>query len=137
MTTPHAAAPPPRAVMALYRPHLPSPTRPLLPFPPSLNPNLRRRLPLLCFPRRARLGPRIAASAPAASPVQPDSTDILERCFSMSPDSGIPSCSAAAAAPVMKGGKYGAFGATTLEKSKLDLSQKTTRTSPEVQGIHF
>ncbi|CAA6673453.1 unnamed protein product [Spirodela intermedia] len=28
-------------------------------------------------------------------------------------------------------GNFGAFGAVTLEKSKLDLSQKTTRTSPE------
>lgn len=39
-------------------------------------------------------------------------------------------------APVMKG-QYGAFGAVTLEKSKLDLSQKTTKSSPEVRGEMF
>lgn len=133
--TSHAAAPP-RPVMALHRPHLPSPAR-ALPYTRFANPNLRR-LPLLRVPRRARIGPRIAASVAVPAPVESDSRDMLERCFSQSPESGPPSCSATAAsgaaAPVMKGGKYGAFGATTLEKSKLDMSQKTTRTSPEVRG---
>ncbi|XWS62528.1 hypothetical protein CRYUN_Cryun06bG0019200 [Craigia yunnanensis] len=32
----------------------------------------------------------------------------------------------------MKGGKYGAFGAVTLEKGKLDMSQKQSTSSPEL-----
>lgn len=42
------------------------------------------------------------------------------------------SLSAHAMAPVMKRG-YGAFGGATLEKSKLDLSQSTTRVSPQTE----
>lgn len=34
-------------------------------------------------------------------------------------------------------GQHGAFGAVTLEKSKLDLSQKSTKSSPEVGGEGF
>eukprot|EP00249_Psilotum_nudum_P016670 c25936_g1_i1 orf=357-1994(+) len=37
-----------------------------------------------------------------------------------------------AVAPVMKRG-YGAFGGATLEKAKLDLSQSTTRSSPQTE----
>lgn len=33
--------------------------------------------------------------------------------------------------PVMKG-QYGAFGAVTLEKGKLDMTQKQSKSSPEV-----
>nr|XP_019708176.1 protein RETICULATA-RELATED 1, chloroplastic [Elaeis guineensis] len=70
--------------------------------------------------------------------VEPGQWDALERCFAASPDSDPPSCSSSSSsllvsgvmAPVMKG-QYGAFGAVTLEKSKLDLSQKTTQSSAE------
>lgn len=60
----------------------------------------------------------------------------LERCFRMSPSS-TPECppsssSAPSHGPVMKGGQYGAFGGVTLEKSKLDMTQKQTKSSPEV-----
>lgn len=57
--------------------------------------------------------------------VETDSTVHLERCFNAPVSSHLPSIS-------MKGGQYGAFGAVTLEKSKLDMSQKQTRSSPEV-----
>lgn len=43
-----------------------------------------------------------------------------------------PPFSAHAMVPVMKRG-YGAFGEATLEKSKLDLSQTTTRVSPQTE----
>ncbi|THU46617.1 hypothetical protein C4D60_Mb09t06810 [Musa balbisiana] len=84
-------------------------------------------------PRKALAAPRIAASG---VPLLPDCRGALARSFSLSPEVGPPSCSSSAATsgvvmPVMKAGKYGAFGSVTLEKSKLDLSQKTTRPSPE------
>ncbi|XP_038989715.1 protein RETICULATA-RELATED 1, chloroplastic-like isoform X2 [Phoenix dactylifera] len=116
----------------------------------SQNPNPHRRChcPLLppagfAGPRKHRLAVR-AAAAPAPAPeampgaVEPGQWDALERCFAASPVSDPPSCSSspssllasAAMAPVMKG-QYGAFGGVTLEKSKLDLSQKTTKSSAE------
>ncbi|KAL0357140.1 UNVERIFIED_CONTAM: hypothetical protein Scaly_1399700 [Sesamum calycinum] len=59
----------------------------------------------------------------------------LERCFQASPPAAdAPSSTSSSSAdfgPVMKG-KYGAFGAVTLEKSKLDLTQKQTKSSPEL-----
>lgn len=54
----------------------------------------------------------------------------LERCFLASP--GPVESSSGEVGPVMKGGQYGAFGAVTLEKGKLDLSQKQSTSSPEV-----
>ncbi|KZV22728.1 hypothetical protein F511_05360 [Dorcoceras hygrometricum] len=64
---------------------------------------------------------RIKASSSAV--VDGDAVARLERCFLATPppDYG----------PVMKG-QYGAFGAVTLEKSKLDLTQKQTKSSPEL-----
>ncbi|XP_022896982.1 protein RETICULATA-RELATED 1, chloroplastic-like [Olea europaea var. sylvestris] len=59
----------------------------------------------------------------------------LERCFQTSPARDVPSPSPSGSldfGPVMKGGQYGAFGAVTLEKSKLDLTQKQTKSSPEL-----
>ncbi|EHA8589442.1 putative protein RETICULATA-RELATED 1, chloroplastic [Cocos nucifera] len=110
------------------------------------NPHHRPLLPPAC-PRKYRLAVRAsAAAAPAPAPtpeampgaVEPGQWDALERCFASSPDFDRPSCSSSSSsllasgvmAPVMKG-QYGAFGAVTLEKSKLDLSQKTTQSSPE------
>lgn len=65
-----------------------------------------------------------------------DPRSLLERCFVSSgvEPASVSSSSSVMLAPVMKGGKYGAFGAVTLEKSKLDMSQKTTKSSPEVSG---
>lgn len=48
-------------------------------------------------------------------------------------DLGSASSSRGEFGPVMKG-KYGAFGAVTLEKGKLDLSQKESKVSPEVSS---
>ncbi|XP_010272809.1 PREDICTED: protein RETICULATA-RELATED 1, chloroplastic-like [Nelumbo nucifera] len=69
--------------------------------------------------------------------VESDPGAHLERCFKISPDSDVGSSSSSTSAssssmvaPVMKG-QYGAFGAVTLEKSKLDLSSKQTKSSPE------
>lgn len=135
-----ATVTPPRPLMALHRHHLAPLPRPLS-FPPPPNPNLRTRLllsPVGLGPRKPRAASRITASAAAApAPVDSDVRDALERCFALSSESGPVSylsspATSGAAMPVMKGGKYGAFGAVTLEKSKLDLSQKTRRTSPEV-----
>lgn len=54
----------------------------------------------------------------------------LERCYAA------PSASACGSSlefgPVMKGGQHGAFGAVTLEKGKLDLTQKQSQSSPEL-----
>lgn len=73
--------------------------------------------------------------ATASPAIDGDPVAFLERCFLESPALDHPvSSSTVMFAPVMKGGsKYGAFGTVTLEKAKLDLSQKEeTTSSPEV-----
>uniref|UniRef100_A0A803LJX0 Uncharacterized protein n=1 Tax=Chenopodium quinoa TaxID=63459 RepID=A0A803LJX0_CHEQI len=71
------------------------------------------------------------------SPVDGDSSiGHLERCLGVSSAPSDSSASATSSssgmfAPSMKG-KYGAFGAVTLEKSKLDMTQKQTLSSPEI-----
>ncbi|OIW18084.1 hypothetical protein TanjilG_08554 [Lupinus angustifolius] len=58
----------------------------------------------------------------------------LERCFESPSGIGagesLSSPSSSSFGPVMKG-QYGALGSVTLEKSKLDTSQKQTKSSPE------
>ncbi|KAJ9687378.1 hypothetical protein PVL29_016030 [Vitis rotundifolia] len=72
----------------------------------------------------------LAVRASSSALVDGDSVALLERCF-LADSASVPSSSASAMPlPVMKG-KYGSFGAVTLEKSKLDLSQKQSRLSPE------
>lgn len=92
--------------------------------------------PALCRGRKYPLTIRASSSAV----VDDDAVASLERCFQESPPAAdaplSTSSSSANVGPVMKGGKYGAFGATTLEKSKLDLTQKQSKTSPEVFVIH-
>ncbi|XP_042473117.1 protein RETICULATA-RELATED 1, chloroplastic-like [Zingiber officinale] len=146
----------PRPVMALHRPHLASPPR-ALSFLRLQNSNLNRRhrRRLALFPLglgfgRDRAGIIVVASAYAPAPVDSDGREALERCFSLSPvesmerclslspDAGTPSCSSSSvssgSSTVMKGGKkYGAIGAVTLEKSKLDLSQKTRKSNPQLE----
>ena len=76
---------------------------------------------------------RASSSAPV---VDDDAIKGLERCLAS--DSAASSSSGVLYGPVMKGGQYGAFsGATTLEKSKLDLTQKQTKSSPEVCLLTF
>ena len=70
---------------------------------------------------------KASCSSSSSSAVE-DSVDMLERCFVAAPAVG------SSLGPVMKD-KYGAFGAVTLEKSKLDMSQKQSKSSPEVS--HF
>ncbi|XP_058074304.1 protein RETICULATA-RELATED 1, chloroplastic [Magnolia sinica] len=102
-------------------------------FPPLKTPTGIR------LPERSRRFRKARAIRASLGPlVESDPRDALERCFNASPDPGpgpassLPSASGSTMfAPVMKGGKYGAFGAVTLEKSKLDLSQKTSSSSPE------
>lgn len=66
--------------------------------------------------------------------VECDPRDHLERCFRTTPDyapstpSSMPP--SAVLSTVMKG-QYGAFGAVTLDKKKLDLSEQTRKSSPE------
>lgn len=74
--------------------------------------------------------------ASATSEVENGSAALLERCFSLpdapgTSDSSLPSSSSMNLGPVMKG-KYSSLGAVTLEKSKLDLSQKQTKSSPQL-----
>uniref|UniRef100_A0A7N2LM74 Uncharacterized protein n=1 Tax=Quercus lobata TaxID=97700 RepID=A0A7N2LM74_QUELO len=63
------------------------------------------------------------------------SVSLLERCLVAPPalsDIAVSSSSSSSSmlSPVMKG-QYGAFGAVTLEKGKLDMSQKQSQSSPE------
>ncbi|XP_047334264.1 protein RETICULATA-RELATED 1, chloroplastic [Impatiens glandulifera] len=76
--------------------------------------------------------------SPPPSMADGDTIAHLERCFiESSPAKDSPSSSLATSsssknfAPVMKG-QYGAFGAVTLEKSKLDMTQKQSKSSPEL-----
>ncbi|XP_078445844.1 plant/protein, putative (DUF3411) [Wolffia australiana] len=108
------------AIAAYHHRHCPQPcgvaSFPFdLPFSGRLRPTISRRL--------------IAASAapPPSDMVGADDRRALERCF----NAGSTPSSSLSSLPSMKG-NFGAFGAVTLEKSKLDLSQKTTRTSPEI-----
>lgn len=83
--------------------------------------------------RRGLVVKAYTSSPPSSSSsgvVDGDSISLLERCFVASPASaGVPSSSCLN--PVMKS-QYGAFGAVTLEKGKLDMSQKQSMFSPEV-----
>ncbi|KAL7227849.1 hypothetical protein ACSBR1_022681 [Camellia fascicularis] len=89
-------------------------------------------------------GQVVRASLPRPSPavVDGDAMALLERCFRASPPSDSPSLASSSSldviyGPVMKG-QYGAFGAATLEKSKLDMSQKQqSKSSPELFDQKF
>lgn len=73
------------------------------------------------------------------------STPLLERCFMAPPapaefDSSLipflysaPSSFSPSSGPVMKG-QFGSLASVTLEKSKLDVSQKQSTSSPEVSA---
>lgn len=82
--------------------------------------------------KMCRRGLVLKASAESSSTlVGGDTVGLLERCFVAPPASGASDlASAVMVAPVMKG-QYGAFGAVTLEKGKLDMSQKQSQSSPE------
>lgn len=69
-----------------------------------------------------------------------DSIAFLERCFETpsAPAGSDPflAISSSSFGPVMKG-QFGALGSVTLEKSKLDLSQKQSKSSPEASYFSF
>ncbi|KAG0479968.1 hypothetical protein HPP92_010826 [Vanilla planifolia] len=75
---------------------------------------------------------RVASISTVEMPsVAPDS-EFLERCFAASIDSSqsVFSSSAIGSATMKK--EFGAFQTVTLEKSKLELPQRTTKSSPEL-----
>ncbi|KAL1564693.1 protein RETICULATA-RELATED 1, chloroplastic-like [Salvia divinorum] len=85
------------------------------------------------FPgRRRRHYFTVRASSSAL--VDGDANAHLERCYQASPEA--PSSSPSSSVefgPTMKGGQYGAFGAVTLEKSKLDMTKKETKSSAQIE----
>lgn len=110
------------------------------PIPACNNSSSSSKLPLLPSrvsffrPFRVPIKLRIRSFVVKASSsvvVDDDAIEGLERCF-VNDSSSATSSSGVLYGPVMKGGQFGAFGATTLEKSKLDLTQKQTKSSPEV-----
>ncbi|KAF4346985.1 hypothetical protein G4B88_013292 [Cannabis sativa] len=70
----------------------------------------------------------LTVKASGSSSTVEDSVALLERCFVAEQASSM--------GPVMKD-KFGSLGAVTLEKSKLDLTQKQSRTSPELFDRKF
>ena len=75
-----------------------------------------------------------SSSSSSSAVVEGDSSSsvsLLERCLVAPPAVSSSSSSSSMLSPVMKG-QYGAFGAVTLEKGKLDTSQKQSQSSPEV-----
>lgn len=89
------------------------------------------------LPIKLRISRRVVKACSSSSVVDDDAIKGLERCLAS--ELSATTSSGVMYGPVMKGGQqYGAFGgATTLEKSKLDLTQKQTKSSPEVCFIHF
>ncbi|KAF9690210.1 hypothetical protein SADUNF_Sadunf01G0171900 [Salix dunnii] len=65
-----------------------------------------------------------------------DSVAGLERCFLAPPAPALNSSPKGDFGPVMKG-KFGSLGSVTLEKSKLDLTQKQSQSTPELFDRKF
>lgn len=103
----------------------------------SLPPSRRLLAPLFVKSRRRlKLRPLTASAASSqAAPVDRSHLDSLERCLSISQDSGMPTCSAerslSAPPPMGKKGRGTALS-ITLEKSKTDTQTKKKRKPPEV-----
>ncbi|CAO2038703.1 unnamed protein product [Urochloa humidicola] len=130
--------------LAAFHPTLPHAHPILSPRRPNPTTGLLRLLP----PRR-RARPRAAVrlavsaastSAPPPSADRSEAASSLERCLSAAaaaPGAGMEAGAAAPASapsrapPTMKGGRK-AFGAVTLEKAKLDLSQRRKKIMPEL-----
>jgi len=100
----------------------------------TLSPKTFPKLPLLRNRHR-----RLVIRSWSASPADVDSDtssapSLLERCFAAP---AAPPSASGNINPVMKG-KYGAFGAVTLEKGKLEvLQQQSNKSAPEVCLISF
>ncbi|KAI6678672.1 hypothetical protein NL676_039468 [Syzygium grande] len=104
--------------------------------PVSPVPKLGPLLPPVCGRVVRRGGGGVAVRCSSASAYEPAAVDgsrggesraLLERCFQAPSSSG-----SGDFGPVMKGGQFGAFGAVTLEKGKLDMTQKQSQSSPEL-----
>ncbi|KAJ4900511.1 hypothetical protein Rs2_14462 [Raphanus sativus] len=109
-----------------------SPLKPSLPIPPRPIATLPCKLRRSCFIR--------ASSSSSLIDSVGDSVSGLERCLQLqfSGELGTSSSSGSAASPSaqmrpeMKGGKFGSVGAVTLEKGKLDMTQKKVESTPEI-----
>ncbi|XP_022681075.1 protein RETICULATA-RELATED 1, chloroplastic, partial [Setaria italica] len=138
-----ASAPPPMASsLAAFHAHpIPNPHRhPARPNPTTgllrLLPSRRRSRP------RAAVRLAVSASSTSAPPPSADRSEAassLERCLSatatgagMGTGAAAPASAPPRAPPAMKGRRKGAFGAVTLEKAKLDLSQRRKKIMPEL-----
>uniref|UniRef100_A0A1J3IA14 Protein RETICULATA-RELATED 1, chloroplastic n=1 Tax=Noccaea caerulescens TaxID=107243 RepID=A0A1J3IA14_NOCCA len=108
-----------------------SPLKPCLPIP----------RPIATLPCKLRRGFIVRASSSSLIDSVGESVSGLERCLLMpsslelGPSSSASFSVAASGArmsPVMKGGKFGSVGAVTLEKGKLDMTQKKVESSPEL-----
>ncbi|KAK9096015.1 hypothetical protein Sjap_021512 [Stephania japonica] len=132
--------------MASPRPMTPTRPTPTPTLPTKINlSNHRSTLcfaPLIAVSRQSRTAKKKGSVVRGSSTLEVggDSIVHLERCFTASPDSNSAAAEAATAAAVstfsssggavMKG-QYGAFGAVTLEKSKLDMAKPQTKFTPE------
>ncbi|TVU51707.1 hypothetical protein EJB05_03149, partial [Eragrostis curvula] len=105
---------------------------------PNPTTGLLRLLPPRRRPRpRAAVRLAVSATASPTSPAPPPSADrspdsaasSLERCLSAAAGAA-PASAPPRAPPLMKGGRK-QFGAVTLEKAKLDLSQRRKKIMPE------
>lgn len=101
---------------------------------PKMGPFLPAAHPVGGKPLRRGLVIKASASSFPAL-VEGDAVGLLERCFVAPPalggsDSASVS-SAVSVSPVMKG-QYGSLGSVTLEKGKLDMSQKQSKSGLEV-----
>ncbi|KAI3984131.1 hypothetical protein MKX01_035258 [Papaver californicum] len=112
--------------VALIAPH--HHQNPLLSSSPILNPS--RSLFPLRVSRKLRKGVYANALVDEGS----EAIANLERCFGAAAASTSSSSTTtpSMSCTTMKGSNYGAFGAVTLEKSKLDMTKPETKTSPEV-----
>ncbi|XP_057976501.1 protein RETICULATA-RELATED 1, chloroplastic [Malania oleifera] len=119
-----------------------NPPKPLNPSKPCLPLRRLRSRQRVFSPVAGELCRGLMVKASSWALVDSDPVAVLERCFISSPQplssdssasqtASSSSSSSSGMAPIMKG-KYGAFGAVTLEKSKLDVSQKQSSSSPEI-----
>ena len=113
--------------------------KPLSPLKPSL-PIPRPIATLPCKLRRS-CSIRASSSSSLIDSVG-DSVSGLERCLQLQFSGGSGTSSSGSASPSaqmcpeMKGGKFGSVGAVTLEKGKLDMTQKKVESTPEVSLSH-
>ncbi|KAF3485352.1 hypothetical protein F2Q69_00056371 [Brassica cretica] len=113
--------------------------KPLSPLKPSL-PIPR---PIATLPCKLRRSCFIRASSSSLIDSVGDSVSGLERCLQLQFSGELGASSSGSASPSaqmcpeMKGGKFGSVGAVTLEKGKLDMTQKKVESTPELFDRKF